>query len=740
MKAYLHNLRGELDQRIRPFFSRFNANATLTKSASDERPLRAELFSALQMEQHGKQLAGEHHINPASTPDQCLPRLADNERVLLHVCNLLIASVKDKRQITPAAEWLLDNFYLIEEQIRTAKRHLPKNYSLELPRLLRGPSAGFPRVYDIALETILHSDARVDPESLSRFVAAYQKVTPLKMGELWAIPIMLRLALIDNLRRVAARLAIGSEHRNLADGWADQMTTILETDPSSLILVIADMARSDPPMVGSFVAELARRLQGQGPALALPLTWIEQRLLQSGDTLEQLVLTEIQQQAADQVSISNSIGSLRFLATMNWREFFETMSVVEQTLQNDPVAVYGKMDFSTRDQYRHSVERIAKYSHLTELDIARQALALAQQATDHQDQRQAHIGYYLIDDGLPRIENIAALRLPLLERFSHAAARMPLRIYLGSVAVLTAFLSGALLFHVYRHSYPIHTPKWTLPIITVLVLIATSHLALSLINQVAMMVAKPQRLPRMDFSEGIPPEDRTLVVVPGMLIHADNVDNLCEALEVRFLANRDPHLHFCLLTDFRDASGENQPEDARLLQLAEQRIAALNQKYNPERSNTFFLFHRPRRWNPQENIWMGVERKRGKLAQLNAYLRGGARDAFMRIVGKPGVLSNIKYVITLDTDTLLPRDVAWQLSGAMAHPLNKPFYDPALQRVTAGYAILQPRVSTSLAGSNTSYYARLYGGETGIDPYTRAVSDVYQDVFREGSFIGKGIY
>ena len=765
MKASLKNLLGELDQKVHQLSTRFNANATLSKSASEERPLRAELFSALQMEQHGKLLATDHQINPAPTPDQLLPRLADNERVLLHACNLLIESVKDKRQITPAAEWLLDNFYLIEEQIRTAKRHLPKNYSLELPRLLKGPSAGFPRVYDIALETISHGDARVDPESLSRFVAAYQKVMPLKMGELWAIPIMLRLALIDNLRRVAARLAVGSQHRNLADSWADQMTAILETDPSSLILVIADMARSDPPMVGSFVAELARRLQGQGPALALPLTWIEQRLLQSGDTVEQLVLTEIQQQAADQVSISNSIGSLRFLATMNWREFVETMSIVEQTLQNDPVEVYGKMDFSTRDQYRHSVERIAKHSDLSELEVAQQALTLAQQATiklnggaaqsvqqvadahlahgahaGTDDPRQAHVGYYLIDAGLPQLEKIAAVRLPAIDHFLQSASRMPLRMYLGAIAVLTTLFTSGLLYHVYEHAYPLHAQKWEMPIIAILALIATSHLALALVNWMATMVAKPERLPRMDFSDGIPSEARTLVVVPSMLIHADNVDDLCEALEVRFLANRDPHLHFCLLTDFRDASTAVQPEDAILLELAEQRINELNQKYNPERNSTFFLFHRPRRWNPQENIWMGYERKRGKLAQLNAYLRGGSRDAFMRIVGKPEVLSNIKYVITLDTDTLLPRDVAWQLSGAMAHPLNTPFYDPALQRVTAGYAILQPRVATSLPGSNTSYYARLYGGESGIDPYTRAVSDVYQDLFKEGSFIGKGIY
>ena len=364
------------------------------------------MFSADQMEQHGKTLAGSHKLSPGRPRDRLLTRLAENEGVLLGVRNLLTEAVKADRRITPAGEWLLDNFYLIEEQIRTAKRHLPKGYSRELPRLLDGPSAGLPRVYDIALETISHGDGRVDPESLSSFVAAYQTVTILKLGELWAIPIMLRLALIENLRRVGARIAADRTDRNLADYWADQMTEIAGKDPKSLILVIADMARSNPPMVSSFVAEFARRLQGQGPALALPLTWIEQRLSESGLTIEQLVRSENQQQAADQVSMSNSIGSLRFLGAMDWREFVETMSIVEQTLREDPGDVYGKMDFATRDRYRHVVEKIAKNSRCSESEVARQAIQLAHEGAARKGggDRAAHVGL------LPDRQGIGAAR------------------------------------------------------------------------------------------------------------------------------------------------------------------------------------------------------------------------------------------------------------------------------------------------------------------------------------------
>jgi hypothetical protein len=292
--------------------ARLRGNDLAQNFAGTEPPLRSELFSSDQMKQHGKALADSHKLGWGGAPDQLLTRLAENEGVLIETCNLLTTAVKANRRIAPAGEWLLDNFYLIEEQIRTAKRHLPKGYNRELPRLLNGPSAGLPRVYDLALETISHGDGRIDLESLSSFVSAYQTVTVLKLGELWAIPIMLRLALIENLRRVGARIAADRTDRNRADYWADQMTKIAEKDPKNLILVIADMARSSPPLVSTFVAELARRLQGQGPALALPLTWIEQRLSESGLTIEQLVQSENQQQAADQVSISNSIGSLRF--------------------------------------------------------------------------------------------------------------------------------------------------------------------------------------------------------------------------------------------------------------------------------------------------------------------------------------------------------------------------------------------------------------------------------------------
>ncbi|MGB2943349.1 MAG: cyclic beta 1-2 glucan synthetase, partial [Candidatus Macondimonas sp.] len=601
---------------------------------------------------------------------------------------------------------------------------------------------------DIALETIAHGDGRVDAHTLSRFVAAYQSVTALNLGELWAIPIMLRLAVIENLRRVGARIAAGWAERDLADVWADRMTEAAEQDPKSLILVVADMARSNPPMVSTFVAELARRLQGHGPALALPLTWIEQRLAEVGLTIAQLVQSENQQQAADQVSISNSIGSLRLLGALEWREFVESQSVVEQTLREDPAGAYGGMEFSTRDRYRHVAETMAKRSAVDEGEVARQAIELARTAAMETpagaDARTTHVGYYLIDAGRAQLERAVQMRRSPLVAARRALGHSPLPVYLGGIVLLTALVTTVLLM-----GMPMaEMPRWAWAPIGMLAVLAASQLAGTLVNWFSSLLVTPHPLPRMDFSQGIPPQARTLVVVPTLLTSPSGVEALIEALEVRFLANRDDHLHFALLTDFVDAQQETLAMDATLLQLAEQRIAALNRKYVPDgdqpRGDRFFLFHRPRRWNPREGRWMGHERKRGKLADLNALLRGaswgGAGDGFAVVVGDTAMLRDVQYVITLDTDTQLPRDAARQLVGAMAHPLNRPRYDAAKRRVTAGYGILQPRVAASLPGANRSRYAQLFSGEAGIDPYTRAVSDAYQDLFGEGSFIGKGIY
>ncbi|MGZ8558483.1 MAG: cyclic beta 1-2 glucan synthetase, partial [Chitinophagaceae bacterium] len=716
---------------IEPFF-------TSGSNGTDESlPLRSEIYTEEQLDQHAKALSRRHTLITKEPSEQLLKRLAENETILLEVHSNLTENIKLSHRITPAAEWLLDNFYLIEEQIYTAKKHLPKGYSKGLPQLAKGVSAGLPRVYDIAVEIISHSDGHVNLKSLTNFVAAYQKINFLNLGELWAIPIMLRLALLENLRRLSIQISIDIANKSLATAWADEMIEVVEKDPKNLVLVIADMARSKPPMASSFVAELTRRLQEKGSSLVLAISWLEQTLSETGVTTNELVQQENQKQAADQVSISNSISSLRFLSTTDWREFVEQTSVMEETLRKDAAGIYPGMDFHTRDMYRHNVERMAKKSHYSEQSVAEMAVRFANEnAKTNTDRRTTHVGYYLKGKGLNKMEKLTGVKFSLEEKCKRIVNRVPFLVYAGGILLLTAVISWGLISKAYTEEFR----GWEMVAISILILLATSQVAVAIINWLITILARPCLLPRMDFSKGIPVENRSMVVVPTILSNISDIDGLVESLEVRFLANRDANLCFALLTDFKDAHEKVIAEDELILLQAQEKIIELNKKYDRPGNDTFFLFHRPRVWNARENVWMGFERKRGKLGDLNALIKGEGKDRFSLIVGEEEIYTSIKYIITLDTDTQLPRDVAWKMVATMAHPLNQPVYSEKKRRVTEGYTILQPRVSNSLPMDNSSMYSRIHGNEPGTDPYTRATSDVYQDLFEEGSFIGKGIY
>jgi len=719
--------------------------------AYGDAPLRAELLSADQMEQHGRSLAAAHLWELTSAPDRLLPRLADNRRTLAAVCNLLCEEQAPRRRSTPAGEWLVDNQYLLQEETRSAARLLPTGYSRELPRLRSGPGAGLPRVYDLAVQSVSHGDGRLELASLTGFVAAYQSVQPLLLGELWAFPIMLRLALIENLRRVAVQVAASRSDRNLAAQWSDRMFEVAEREPKGLILVVADMARSEPPMTAPFVAELVRRLHGHTAALALPLSWLEQRLAEDQQGAEQLVQREAQHQAAEQVSVSNSIGSLRLLAATDWREFVETLSTVERTLRGDPAGVYARMDFATRDAYRHAVERIARHSATSEDGVAEAALALAVEAARDggRDERQTHVGTYLIGRGRALVESRVRMRLDATTRLRRGFARHPVAWYAGSIVIATGLLAMLPLWWGAPHGFlswsAARGSGWMLLVLALALVIAASQLAVGLVNWLATLLVQPRVLPRMDFSTGIPPSSRTLVVVPTLLASAEGIAALVEALEVRFLGNRDPQLRFALLTDFQDACSEHVEGDEGLLRAAREGIEALNARYldpeGPASGSRFFLLHRDasgiRARAPGSATSASAASWRTSTrccATVTRPLRRGGRRP-VAAVGRalrhhPGHRHPVAARRRLET------------ASSMAHPLNRPrFGGPAAApRVVEGYGILQPRVGVSLVAANRSWYGRLYGGDAGVDPYTRAVSDIYQDLFGEGSFIGKGIY
>ncbi len=710
---------------------------SLSPPPDEKPPAPRALFTVEQLTEHARLLAVGHESVILPGPNGLLSRLNENER-LLREYNRATYTVDQARRITPASEWILDNFYLIEEQIQMARRHLPRRYSRELPRLVGGRSAGLPRVYDIVLGFVSHVDAQLEMDSVAAFLSAYQVVTPLKLGELWAVPIMIRLALIENLRRITDRLTVSRKDRDLADEWALRLETTAENQPSQVVMVVADMARGEIPVSSSFVAEFYQRLSRSAVTVPLARSWLEQRLAEQHLTIDQLVRADIQRQAADQVSISHTITGLRMLSGWDWRGFVESASIVERVLRTDPADVYRLMDFATRDSYRHVVEAMARCGGLTEADVAEKVIRLAESgARDHgRGDRTAHVGYFLVGKGRPQLEADHDLKWPLRIRLERLVRRFPMGFYLGGITTLTVI--GATL--VLLEGWDLGISRRILALFTPVLLLCLSQLAVAVVNWISTLVTGPQLLPRLDYSAGIEPESRTMVAIPTLVPNADAVDRLLETIEIHYLSNRDPNLHFALLTDFPDADTETLPTDGDLRTRLRDGIKALNAKYGSAKGSLFYLFHRPRRWNGPEGRWMAYERKRGKTAEFNGVLRGRGTEAFSDLVGDPSVLPGIKYVITLDTDTQLPRNSAHLLAATMAHVLNRPLFDPERCIVVDGYSILQPRVGVSLPGASRSWFSRLFSGDIGIDPYTKGISDVYQDVFQEGSYIGKGIY
>jgi len=611
------------------------------------------------------------------------------------------------------------------------QRDLPAQYYRTLPKLAARERGGQARIHALAAELIEHGDGRLDVDRLTRFVLAFQTVAPLTIGELWALPSMLKVALLENLRILTDGICAGRAARMEADRAFGRLE--LGASPGPL----------PEPIPSAFVAQLRVRMREYDPLVSPLAAAVERALAARGTTPEEEVRRESQRQATDQVSTGNTVTSLRFCATLDWSRFVEGVSPVEEILRRDPAGVYPRMDFPSRDRYRHAVEELAKPTGEAQVRIALRTVESARQAAEHTGvaDKAAHVGYHLIGRGRRALEIDVAYRPRLAQRirrwlFGHATA-----MYLGSIGLLTAL--GVFGASAYAEASSAAGPGSVVGLAAVAALFAllpASELAVLLVQRFVAAFAPPRRLPRLDFSEGVPESERTMVVVPVLLGGVEEVERLLAHLEVQALGNLDPRIHFAVLSDFRDARTLSVAGDDEILAAAVSGIEALNRRHAPDRNDRFYLFHRDRRWNPNEGVFMGWERKRGKLEQLNRRLRADDDTAFSVQVGDLSILRSVRYVLTLDADTQLPRDAARTLIGIHAHPLQRPVVDTTLRRVTEGYGILQPRVSVNLASAAGSLFARVYAGHTGVDPYTTAVSDTYQDLFGEGSFAGKGLY
>ncbi|UYF99008.1 GH36-type glycosyl hydrolase domain-containing protein [Halomonas sp. GD1P12] len=707
-------------------------------------PIREELFSVERLEQHAVSLAAAQRVS-ASPPRvfSLQRRLQGNTAALLDAYQTSAKALADGRDIMPAAAWLLDNYHLVEAQIKEVRADLPPGYYRQLPKLADGPFAGYPRVLGLAWAFVAHTDSYFDPDVLQSFLAAYQRVQPLTIGELWAVAITLRMVLIENLRRLADQITEEQGARIEADELARRL---LVPDGDRSVPVLDELSRDQQGLSEAFAAQLAKRLRDQDPRTMPVLGWLEHQLARQGDSIDEVVHRVQQRQGAANVTMRNIINSMRLVSSIDWPDMVERASLVDARL--GAASGFAAMDFPTRNRYRNAIERLARGATCAELDVVEHALAAAQQARASEAEfieaaRVGDPGYHLIGAGRRALENAIGYRPTLGRRLGRGVRGLGITGYLGAIGVFTMGLLGLALWALTA----VMPNGWSSDGAGLLVALAlvgwlpASDVATALVNLAITRRVGPLSLPSLDLAAGVPASMRTLVVVPTLLTSEAELDDQIERLEVHHLASGEGALLYALLVDGVDAEQQVLASDAPLLAAARRSIQRLNQRHGGvkgESSERFMLLYRGRAFNAVEKCWMGWERKRGKLHELNRWLRGATDTAF---IDAPAAPANVRYVITLDADTRLPREAAIRLIGKMAHPLNRPRFSETDRRVVEGYGVLQPRSSPALpVGAEGSRFQRLFSAPGGIDPYAGAVSDVYQDLFGEGSFAGKGIY
>ena len=638
--------------------------------------------------------AGQHAPHGAAAAS--VPLLAANAEGIVRSCETLDRAMRAGDELPPAGARLLDGYHLLDTQLRLARAQSRQIAAQD----------GAARVWGLVVDVVARADGVVDTEELARVLAAGQEGAPLRVAELDALPALLRLALIDRLAALAVRAAHACAGRERAAAWAARFLDTAEARPGDLVLLFADMARSADADNDAFIVELARRLQGRGAPLAQVLDWIDARLADSQGSIAGLTQDERSSQAQDAVATGNALASLRALGGIDWRAFAERLGVVDALLRDDPDGSYARMDGATRDRYRHTVARLARSLGVSEAAVAQEAIALAgvhrAPGEGGLDTRIRHVGHYLAGPGLAMLEARLRGRRGWAPRVRAALRGASPGMRTGATAALALLFTGAGLVHAWQGG----AGPLLLVLMGILALPVAGALARALVGMAGRWLARPQATPRIDVAAGIPDDARTLVAVSAQPADAAQLAALCEDLEVRYLGNRDPRLRFCLLLDLPDAPEATLLLDAVLLAQASDAIEALNRKHGGERDGPFMLLARARAWSEDQQAWIGRERRRGQLTDLNAWLCG-VRDRFAHAAGNLGAAAEMRYVIALDADTGLPRDAARGLVAAMAHPLHRPLQDEA-GRVLEGHAMLLPQITTALPGRDAVRYQRLW--------------------------------
>ncbi|MCZ4091022.1 cyclic beta-(1,2)-glucan synthase [Sinorhizobium psoraleae] len=704
-----------------------------TKQIDYNDSIRSTYFSIEDLRQCGEDLA----LNGASS----LPgffsfdfraRHRENEKEIFRVYRATAADVEAGASITPAAEWLLDNNHVVEEAIQEVRRDFPRRFYRQLPTLSVSDVV-IPRTMALAWLYVAHTHSTVSRENITAMVEGFQQHDTFKIGELWALPSILRFVLIENLRRIAIRVERSRGMRQKANEVADQIVRLNDPERCRALLAESEALAAD----NTFIAQLLYRMRDGSQTSGVVIGWIEERLERRGTDVEEALVAEQNRLSSGNATMSNIIRSLREIDDTDWAVWFESVSKIDATLRDG--SDYAALDFGSRNKYRDTIEKLARRSGHSEHEVTQIAIAMVEEsraaAAVEAPLQEPNVGSFLVGKQHLELEKRIGYSPSPLQRIIRFGRRLDWFAIAGPNILLTVLAMVA----VYAFVSPMEIPSGAKLIMLLLFALPASEGAMGLFNTLVTLVVRPSRLVGYEFINGIPEDARTLVVVPCLIAKRDHVDELVRNLEVHYLANPRGEIYFALLSDWADSKFEETPADMDVLEYAKREIASLSARYAYDGKTRFFLLHRRRLLNEAEGVWMGWERKRGKLHELNLLLRGDRDTSFLQ--GANMVPDGVQYVMTLDSDTRLMRDAVTKLVGKLYHPINRPVVNTAKQEVLTGYSLLQPRVTPSLTtGSEASAFQRIFSINRGIDPYVFTVSDVYQDIVGEGSFTGKGLY
>lgn len=630
------------------------------------------------------------------------------------------------------AQWILDNIYVIEKEYKFIKKHLSNKYLRSLPVLKSGNLKGYPRIYAISREILGFYRDKLSRENINKFLDSYQDTTILTMGELWALPVMLKIAYIEVIGRSSTFIVNKVNDRHRGEELADRIIKYYNED--NMMGAMDFISENNIRFTEYFADALMRVLRDNGVNYEELNLWIEDKLSENEISLDKIIIDSNKFDGIYSKAISSSVSGLRNLDNINWEEVFSNSSEVEEILSKDPAGVYSNMDFHSKDYYRHVLEKIARQNKLSETFLARKVLQCAEKNSGMDFEN--HVGYYLIDNGRDELNSLLNIDFKGFEKLKDMIKGRAVGIYIGTIVLLTAILMGSFITWSYLNDTNISIAKYILA--TVVTIIPLSEVVISILNWSITKLSTPNLLPKINLSDEIPGGGMTCVVVPTLIESIEKAKNLITNLETYYLGNKDENLYFAILGDFKDSDREKETEDEVIARFCIDEIHKLNIKYK-ESSGRFFFLCRHRKFNKKENKWLGWERKRGKLEEFNKLIRGDKNTTYGTLSEGVEKLTEVKYVITLDGDTILPRESAKGLIGSMMHPLNKA-YTKKDGTVWRGYGVMQPRITVELESANKTYFSKVFSGETGIDKYTFAISDVYQDLFGEGIFTGKAIY